>query len=121
MPPYLFIFSDGILHLRNASLKIRSTSCFVTTYLEPEPVDAGEEGDGQTAHQKYQPGLALGSPPGFYQSQEADGGYQPGLDTMPESDEPGHSVLVGIHILTSVSMFPFPVIEHPHPRRLGAN
>ena len=53
MPPYRFIFSDGILDLHNAGLKIWSTACFVTAQLEIESVDTGEQGDGQSAQQEH--------------------------------------------------------------------
>ena len=66
MPPYCFIFSDGILDLHNAGLEIRTTSCFVTAQLEIESVDTGEQGDGQPAHDEHQPRLPSGSLACFY-------------------------------------------------------
>ena len=68
MPPYRFIFSDGILDLHNAGLKIWSTPCFVTAQLEIESVDTGEQGDGQSAQHEDQPRLASRSLGCFYQS-----------------------------------------------------
>ena len=38
---------------------------------------------------------------------------------MPESDDSCHSVLLGIHILTIVSVTVLPEFVNPHPRDLG--
>ena len=61
MPPYRFIFPDGILSLYNARLKIGSTSCLVTSQLEIESVDTREQGDGQSAQQEHQLRLVVRS------------------------------------------------------------
>ena len=38
---------------------------------------------------------------------------------MPESDDPCHSVLLRIHVLTGVKITFLPEIENLHPRHLG--